>query len=42
MEELEGKKVMVFGYFNGITGDGKYINIITAEAEELFYVIVDE
>ena len=31
----DGKKIKITGYFNGLTGSGKYINVITTSIEEV-------
>ena len=34
-DEYDGKKITVTGYFNGLTSQNKYINIITTKVEEV-------
>lgn len=34
-DALDGKKIKVTGYFNGLTGSGKYINVIATKVEEV-------
>lgn len=34
-DDFNGKKIKVTGYFNGLTGSGKYINIITTSIVEV-------
>ena len=33
-KDYDGKKVIVTGYFNGLSGGGKYLNVITTKLEE--------
>ena len=40
LDERDGKRIMVFGYFNGIT-NGNCINIVAADYEDLVTIIVE-
>ena len=41
LDERDGKRIMVFGYFNGITDNGNCIDIVVADYEDLVTIVVE-